>query len=144
MPEIGTSGLMSGERKRSVAAWPKLPRLSSTLPAHAGYLLTVLGGFQDEVATCARLRNGFDAHGRDDCPDRTCPRPDLRSELSRLLAGLPGRHRGLLFRVPLSNDGAVCRVGFGPLRPMRGQSILRWAEDRAQQAAKAVTGVLSV
>ena len=27
MPEIGTSGLMSGERKRSVAAWPKLPRL---------------------------------------------------------------------------------------------------------------------
>jgi hypothetical protein len=37
MPEIGTSGLMSGERKRSVAAWPKLPRLSSTLLAHAGY-----------------------------------------------------------------------------------------------------------
>src|SRR5205823_1662741 len=29
--------LMSGERKRSVAAWPKLPRLSSTLPAHPGY-----------------------------------------------------------------------------------------------------------
>ena len=37
MPENGTSGLMSGERKRSVAAWPKLPRLSSTLPAQAGY-----------------------------------------------------------------------------------------------------------
>ena len=37
MPENGTSGLMSGERKRSVAAWPKLPRLSSTLPAHPGY-----------------------------------------------------------------------------------------------------------
>jgi hypothetical protein len=36
MPEIGTSGLMSGERKRSVAAWPKLPRLSSTLLAHPG------------------------------------------------------------------------------------------------------------
>jgi hypothetical protein len=27
-----TSGSMSGERKRSVAAWPKPPRLSSTLP----------------------------------------------------------------------------------------------------------------
>jgi hypothetical protein len=40
MPEIGTSGLMSGERKRSVAAWPKLPRLSSTLLAHPGYLLS--------------------------------------------------------------------------------------------------------
>ena len=26
------SGSMSGERKRSVAAWPKQPRLSSTLP----------------------------------------------------------------------------------------------------------------
>ena len=32
MPETGTFGLMSGERKRSVAAWPKLPRRSSTLP----------------------------------------------------------------------------------------------------------------
>src|SRR5438034_9513657 len=36
MPEIGTSGLMSGERKRSVAAWPKLPRLSSTLLRSCG------------------------------------------------------------------------------------------------------------
>jgi hypothetical protein len=32
MPEIGPSGLMSGEGKRGDAAWPKLPRLSSTLP----------------------------------------------------------------------------------------------------------------
>src|ERR1019366_6023872 len=32
MPEIGTSGSMSGDGKRSVAEWPKLPRLSSTLP----------------------------------------------------------------------------------------------------------------
>jgi len=37
MPETGTSGLMSGERKRNVAAWPKSPRLSSTLRAHPGY-----------------------------------------------------------------------------------------------------------
>src|SRR5687768_9805791 len=36
MPEIGTSGLMSGERKRDVAAWPKSPRLSSTLLAPSG------------------------------------------------------------------------------------------------------------
>jgi hypothetical protein len=43
MPENGTSGLMSGERKRSVAAWPKLPRLSSTLRAHAGYGSGVFG-----------------------------------------------------------------------------------------------------
>ncbi|MGB9425368.1 MAG: hypothetical protein WCB09_02620, partial [Methylocella sp.] len=32
MREIRTSGLMSGEGKRSVAAWPKPPRPSSTLP----------------------------------------------------------------------------------------------------------------
>jgi hypothetical protein len=32
MREIRMSGSMSGERKRSVAAWPKQPRLSSTLP----------------------------------------------------------------------------------------------------------------
>ena len=33
-PDAGNrlSGSMSGERKRSVAKWPKLPRLSSTLP----------------------------------------------------------------------------------------------------------------
>ncbi len=31
MREIRTSGSMSGERKRSDAAWPKPPRLSSTL-----------------------------------------------------------------------------------------------------------------
>jgi len=32
MPEIGTSGSMSGDGKRGVAKWPKLPRPSSTLP----------------------------------------------------------------------------------------------------------------
>ena len=37
MLEIGTSGLMSGEGKRGVAAWPKLPRLSSTLPLGGGH-----------------------------------------------------------------------------------------------------------
>src|SRR5437867_8776356 len=43
MPEIGTSGLMSGERKRSVAAWPKLPRLSSTLLRSSGLRALRLG-----------------------------------------------------------------------------------------------------
>src|SRR5215813_13108336 len=32
MREIRTSGSMSGDGKRSVAAWPKLPRPSSTPP----------------------------------------------------------------------------------------------------------------
>ena len=35
MREIRTSGSMSGEGKRGVAVWPKLPRLSSTLPRRA-------------------------------------------------------------------------------------------------------------
>ncbi len=75
----------------------------------------------------------FSDLGRDDRPARARSRPDLRSELSGLPAGLPG-HRGLLLRVPLSNDGAVYGVGFRPLRPMRGQSILRRPEGQAQQA----------
>jgi hypothetical protein len=39
MREICTSGSMSGEGKRDVAAWPKSPRPSSTLPLRldAGY-----------------------------------------------------------------------------------------------------------
>jgi hypothetical protein len=37
MPEIGMSGLMSGDRKRSVAIWPKATaRLSSTLHGLGG------------------------------------------------------------------------------------------------------------
>src|ERR1035437_6670381 len=32
MPEIGSSGFMSGGGERSGAEWPKLPRPSSTLP----------------------------------------------------------------------------------------------------------------
>ena len=35
MPEIGTSGSMSRDGKRRVAAWPKRPRPSSTLPTRA-------------------------------------------------------------------------------------------------------------
>src|SRR5262245_63116700 len=36
MPEIGTSGSTSGDGKRRVAAWPKRPRPSSTLPRGQG------------------------------------------------------------------------------------------------------------
>ena len=44
MPEIGTSGLMSEDGKRSVATWPKPPRLSSTL--HAREFITLLAARQ--------------------------------------------------------------------------------------------------
>ena len=54
MPEIGTSGSMSGEGKRGVAAWPKLPRLSST------YMKTRLSRgisavFSDPGSSCLRI-----------------------------------------------------------------------------------------
>ncbi len=37
MPVIGTSGSTSGDGKRRVAAWPKRPRPSSTLPLQARF-----------------------------------------------------------------------------------------------------------
>jgi hypothetical protein len=46
MPEIGTSGSMSGDGKRGVAEWPKLPRPSSTLPFETLY----------DVRLCPQLR----------------------------------------------------------------------------------------
>ena len=55
MPEIGTSGSMSGDRKRSDAARPKLPRLSSTLPLALPAMLGMFGslrGPQDLTGTC--------------------------------------------------------------------------------------------
>jgi hypothetical protein len=42
MPEIGTSGLMSEDRKRSVATWPKPPRLSSTLLSCTALRVTMI------------------------------------------------------------------------------------------------------
>jgi len=42
MREICMSGLMSGEGKRSVAAWPKPPRPSSTLPGLASVMIALV------------------------------------------------------------------------------------------------------
>jgi len=50
MQEIRTSGSMSGDGKRSVAAWPKLPRPSSTLPERrsvSAELTAGIGGAAD-------------------------------------------------------------------------------------------------
>jgi hypothetical protein len=44
MQEIRTSGSMSGDGKRSVAAWPKLPRPSSTLPERRSFGLSLMPG----------------------------------------------------------------------------------------------------
>lgn len=40
------SGSMSGDEKRSVAAWPKLPRSSSTLPQQRSFLLGFMTGIE--------------------------------------------------------------------------------------------------
>ena len=45
MPEIGTSGSMSGDGKRGVAEWPKLPRPSSTLPFRHMPRCTLMSAF---------------------------------------------------------------------------------------------------
>ena len=53
MPEIGTSGSMSGDGKRSAAAWPKLPRPSSTLPSETSTNVrytAVFGGNADNTS----------------------------------------------------------------------------------------------
>jgi len=47
MPEIGTSGSMSGDGKRGVAEWPKLPRPSSTLPQRPRWRTTGVAAFRD-------------------------------------------------------------------------------------------------
>src|SRR5262245_8660876 len=84
MPEIGTFSLMSGDGKRAVAAWPKLPRPSSTLPAR-----TSAGDFDIGTlwnAEPARLTHRLDVS-----------RPDHLAPLLRFVGDQPakvgGHHR---------------------------------------------------
>ena len=49
MQEIRTSGSMSGDGKRSVAAWPKLPRPSSTLPSRHFVATQQFGRFRSKA-----------------------------------------------------------------------------------------------
>src|SRR5437879_1963833 len=71
MQEIRTSGSMSGDGKRSVAAWPKLPRLSSTLPQETVSSAARGSAFGGAVEACVRgpgppptapLRKGMRLH----------------------------------------------------------------------------------
>jgi hypothetical protein len=60
MPEIGPSGLMSGDGTRSVAMWLKQPRPSSTL------LMTLLNGARAQMlyGFYAFVGRGNICHGR--------------------------------------------------------------------------------
>jgi hypothetical protein len=49
MPEIGTSGSTSGDGKRRVAAWPKRPRPSSTLPKRTWRRVSYFVSFRGEA-----------------------------------------------------------------------------------------------
>jgi hypothetical protein len=63
MPEIGTSGSKSGDEKRGVAKWPKLPRPSSTLPFEASpdvCYTAAFGGTADIGPTSPQGRVVFD------------------------------------------------------------------------------------
>jgi hypothetical protein len=60
MPEIGTSGSMSGDGKRSVAEWPKLSRPSSTLPSLPSSMsapMSAMGGKADNIVAHSGTRS---------------------------------------------------------------------------------------
>ena len=61
MPEIGTSGSMSGDGKRGAAEWPKLPRPSSTLPFRTWprwRTMSAVGGTAEVVARLVSIIDG--------------------------------------------------------------------------------------
>src|SRR5262249_25608185 len=70
MPEIGTSGSTSGDGKRRVAAWPKRPRPSSTLPKRTFRDVRYLSAFRGK-ADIAPARNDLGQPGA----ARSCGRP---------------------------------------------------------------------
>src|SRR5664280_2805049 len=59
MREICLSGSMSGERKRSVAEWPKLPRLSSTLPLATKPFSSARNGHHTLVPTSGEIESSL-------------------------------------------------------------------------------------
>jgi len=75
--------------------------------------------------------------GRHDLVCRACTGSDLRSKLPGLPSDLR-RYGALLLRMRLHFDGPVRGVGVGPIRPVRGQSILCQARS-AQKAVPQVT-----
>src|SRR6267154_434723 len=58
MREIRTSGLMSGEGKRGVAARPKLPRPSSTLPMKCAAAPSIVLPLAPTAPRLSRLASG--------------------------------------------------------------------------------------
>jgi hypothetical protein len=65
MPEIGTSGSMSGDGKRSVAEWPKLSRPSSTLPKRTSPDVRVESANRSKADIDQKLLDGLRAIGAD-------------------------------------------------------------------------------
>src|SRR5262249_44780803 len=97
MPEIGTSGSMSGDGKRSVAAWPKLPRPSSTLPEQRSFglrFMPAIGGEPSVAVTTergARRRHGCRTYGLDE--GRHGNQRDDRENSGKLLHDTSPRRR---------------------------------------------------
>jgi hypothetical protein len=65
MQEIRTSGSMSGDGKRSVAAWPKLPRPSSTLPSRRMAATLKLGKAIGGARHKPRIRRAYQSDVND-------------------------------------------------------------------------------
>ena len=57
MREIRTSGSMSGDGKRSVATWPKLPRPSSTLPSRLSKDVRIHGEYWNVTGLTTDIAN---------------------------------------------------------------------------------------
>ena len=55
MLEIGTSGLMSGERKRVAQDFGRIPRLSSTLPVSQAYSIQPRPAVGETNPLCALI-----------------------------------------------------------------------------------------
>src|SRR3954462_14865984 len=93
MREIRTSGLMSGDGKRSVAAWPKPPRPSSTLRAPRRRVSPVEEGSTQRVVGAADEGRGLTVASGGGCLGRDVQeRPGLSKRTppySRKIAEAP-------------------------------------------------------
>src|SRR3954464_10521222 len=93
--QIRTSGLTSGDGKQGVAAWPKLPRPSSTLPRSNGDRCAVVPALEPATTKHARARYKREEMARTVHGARPCfkglnsewVRRSSRSQITRIILG---------------------------------------------------------
>src|SRR5271157_2991971 len=111
MREIRTSGSMSGDGKRSIAAWPKLPRPSSILPPRRFAAVRRFGRDQSE-ADMPRASEAGRSDENDPKPPsvarRFCnaPKPSARSKSLATAIGKSWRRMISVWRAQKPDEGA--------------------------------------